>query len=196
MPPWKPAGEGRLICLSPTSTSFQSGLKKPTFRFPIKRTASLFYRPKKRRHPLVAATHQPRTDPARLDPDAVCQHHDFRDCPLADRPGLGSQGHPLKNSRQTFFKGWMMLAMRSSTYKMGPKSRAMAIITLVNVCRLVITSVFVGTTATLVFRSSIPDDVSQKDSLLSALHNKSVSTPAPSVNRSSGNKPTNSGSRI
>jgi hypothetical protein len=67
---------------------------------------------------------------------------------------------------------------------------------LVNVCRLVITSVFVSTTATLVFRSSIPDDVSQKDSLLSALHNKSVSTPAPSVNRSSGNKPTNSGSRI
>jgi ABC-type amino acid transport substrate-binding protein len=76
------------------------------------------------------------------------------------------------SSRQTFFKGWMMLVMGSGIYKMGPNPPAMAIITLTNICRLVITSVFVGTTATLVFKASLPTDVSQKDSLLNALRGK------------------------
>ncbi len=69
----------------------------------------------------------------------------------------------------TFFKGWMMLAMGSGIYKMGPNPAAMSVITLVNICRLVVTSVFVGTTATVVFKASTPADVSQKDSLISAL---------------------------
>ncbi|MFN9630857.1 MAG: substrate-binding periplasmic protein [Cyanobacteriota bacterium] len=75
------------------------------------------------------------------------------------------------SSRNTFFKGWMMLAMGSGIYKMGPNPPTMAIITLVNICRLVVTSVFVGTTATVVFKSSLPADISQQDSLISALQN-------------------------
>lgn len=73
------------------------------------------------------------------------------------------------SSRNTFFKGWMMLVMGSGIYKMGPNPPTMAIITLVNICRLVVTSVFVGTTATVVFKSSLPADISQQDSLISAL---------------------------
>jgi hypothetical protein len=40
---------------------------------------------------------------------------------------------------------------------------------LVKICRLVVTSVFVGTTATVVFKSSLPADSSQRHSLLSAV---------------------------
>lgn len=71
--------------------------------------------------------------------------------------------------RNTFFKGWMMLVMGSGIYKMGPNPPAIAIITLVNICRLVVTSVFVGTTATVVFKSTLPTDISQQDSLIAAL---------------------------
>ena len=71
--------------------------------------------------------------------------------------------------RNTFFKGWMMLVMGSGIYKMGPNPPAMAIITLVNICRLVVTSVFVGTTATVVFKSTLPSDISQQDSLIATL---------------------------
>jgi ABC-type amino acid transport substrate-binding protein len=71
--------------------------------------------------------------------------------------------------RNTFFKGWMMLVMGSGIYKMGPNPPAIAIITLVNICRLVVTSVFVGTTATVVFKSTLPSDISQQDSLIAAL---------------------------
>ena len=76
-----------------------------------------------------------------------------------------------KNKPQTFFKGWMMLVMGSGIYKLGPNSTTMAIITLVNICRLVVTSVFVGTTATVVFKASTPTDVSQKEALINALRN-------------------------
>jgi polar amino acid transport system substrate-binding protein len=71
--------------------------------------------------------------------------------------------------RNTFFKGWMMLVMGTGIYKMGPDPPTIAIITLVNICRLVVTSVFVGTTATVVFKTNIPSDISQQDSLISAL---------------------------
>ena len=71
--------------------------------------------------------------------------------------------------RSTFFKGWMMLVMGSGIYKMGPNPPAIAIITLVNICRLVATSVFVGTTATVVLKSTLPSDISQQDSLITAL---------------------------
>jgi ABC-type amino acid transport substrate-binding protein len=71
--------------------------------------------------------------------------------------------------RNTFFKGWMMLVMGSGIYKMGPNPPAIAIITMVNICRLVVTSVFVGTTATVVFKSTLPSDISQQDSLIAAL---------------------------
>ena len=77
-----------------------------------------------------------------------------------------------RSSGQTFFKGWMMLAMGTGIYKMGPNPPSMAIITVANICRLVITSVFVGTTAGLVFQNALPDDVAQKNSLLPALQHK------------------------
>jgi len=71
--------------------------------------------------------------------------------------------------RNTFFKGWMMLVMGTGIYKMGPNPPSIAIITLVNICRLVITSVFVGTTATVVFKSTLPSDISQQEGLIAAL---------------------------
>jgi ABC-type amino acid transport substrate-binding protein len=71
--------------------------------------------------------------------------------------------------RNTFFKGWMMLVMGTGIYKMGPNPPTIAIITLVNICRLVVTSVFVGTTASVVFKSTLPSDISQQDSLIAAL---------------------------
>lgn len=77
-----------------------------------------------------------------------------------------------RSSGQTFFKGWMMLAMGTGIYKMGPNPPSMAIITVANICRLVITSVFVGTTAGLVFQTALPDDVSGRKSLLPALQHK------------------------
>jgi polar amino acid transport system substrate-binding protein len=73
------------------------------------------------------------------------------------------------NNFHTFFKGWMMLVMGNGIYKMGSNPATMTIITMVNICRLVVTSVFVGTTATMVFKTSTPTDVSQKDTLINAL---------------------------
>lgn len=69
----------------------------------------------------------------------------------------------------TFFKGWMMLAVGSGIYKMGEAPISMAVITLVNISRLIVTSIFVGTAATLVFQDSQPVNLSEKDSLLQAL---------------------------
>ena len=85
--------------------------------------------------------------------------------------GRGFDHKDIDSGRKTktFFKGWMMLVMGSGIYKLGPNPPAIAIITLVNICRLVVTSVFVGTTATVVFRSTLPTDISQQDSLLAAL---------------------------
>lgn len=73
------------------------------------------------------------------------------------------------HKRNTFFKGWMMMVMGTGIYKMGPNPPTIAIITLVNICRLVVTSVFVGTTATVVFKSTLPTDISQQDSLIAAV---------------------------
>jgi ABC-type amino acid transport substrate-binding protein len=63
----------------------------------------------------------------------------------------------------------MMLAMGSGIDKMGPNPPAIAIITLVKFCRLVVTSVLMGTTATVVFKSTLPSDISQQESLIAAL---------------------------
>ncbi len=87
--------------------------------------------------------------------------------------GKGFDHKDINSNRNlhTFFKGWMMLIMGSGIYKMGPNPTMMSIITMVNICRLVVTSVFVGTTATVVFKASTPTDVSQKDVLINALRN-------------------------
>jgi len=73
------------------------------------------------------------------------------------------------NQARTFFKGWMMQVMGTGIYKMGTGPSSIMLVTLVNICRLVVTSVFVGTTATVVFKSTMPADVSEQDSLLQAL---------------------------
>ncbi|MEI7953026.1 MAG: transporter substrate-binding domain-containing protein [Synechococcaceae cyanobacterium ELA182] len=73
------------------------------------------------------------------------------------------------NQARTFFKGWMMQVMGTGIYKMGTGPSSIMVVTLVNICRLVVTSVFVGTTATVVFKSTMPADVSEHDSLLHAL---------------------------
>jgi len=73
------------------------------------------------------------------------------------------------NQARTFFKGWMMQVMGTGIYKMGTGPSSIMVVTLVNICRLVVTSVFVGTTATVVFKSTLPADVSERDSLLHAL---------------------------
>ena len=73
------------------------------------------------------------------------------------------------NRPRTFFKGWMMQVMGTGIYKMGTGPSSIMLVTLVNICRLVVTSVFVGTTATVVFKSTMPADVSEQDSLLQAL---------------------------
>lgn len=79
--------------------------------------------------------------------------------------GFDHKDIDIGRKRNTFFKGWMMLVMGTGIYKMGVNPPAIAIITLVNICRLVVTSVFVGTTATVVFKSSLPSDISQQNSL-------------------------------
>lgn len=73
------------------------------------------------------------------------------------------------NKQKTFFKGWMMQLMGTGIYKMGTNPPSIAVVTLVNLCRLVVTSVFVGTTATVVFKSTLPADISQEESLIAAL---------------------------
>jgi len=73
------------------------------------------------------------------------------------------------NPARTFFKGWMMQVMGTGIYKMGSGPSSILLVTLVNIFRLVVTSVFVGTTATVVFKSTMPADVSEQNSLLHAL---------------------------
>lgn len=85
--------------------------------------------------------------------------------------GEGFQHKDIAQPRRsfTFFKGWMMLAVGSGIYKMGEAPPSMAVITLVNIWRLIVTSIFVGTAATLVFQDSQPVNLSEKESLLQAL---------------------------
>lgn len=88
------------------------------------------------------------------------------------RLGHGFGHKDIAQSRRsfTFFKGWMMLVLGSGIYKMGEAPVSMAIVTLINICRLIMSSIFVGTTATLVFQDSQPVDISEKETLLQALH--------------------------
>ena len=85
--------------------------------------------------------------------------------------GEGFQHKDIAQPRRsfTFFKGWMMLALGSGIYKMGEAPPSMAVIALVNIWRLIVTSIFVGTAATLVFQDSQPVNLSEKESLLQAL---------------------------
>ena len=85
--------------------------------------------------------------------------------------GKGFHHKDISQQRRsfTFFKGWMMLVVGSGIYKMGDSPPSMAIVTLINISRLIITSIFVGTAATLVFQDYQPVDLSQKEWLIRAL---------------------------
>ena len=62
------------------------------------------------------------------------------------------------NTYQTFLKGWMMLAMGGGIYKLADNAQHMTIITLVNISRLVMSSILVGTIASIIFYQKIPED--------------------------------------
>jgi len=76
------------------------------------------------------------------------------------------------NKRDTFYKGWMMLAMGTGIYKMGSAPLSMSIIALNNFVRLVITSIFVAGTTSVVLKASEPVDISNAAALRSALEEK------------------------
>ena len=76
------------------------------------------------------------------------------------------------NKRDTFYKGWMMLAMGTGIYKMGSAPLSMSIIALNNFVRLVITSIFVAGTTSVVLKVSKPVDISNAKDLRPALENK------------------------
>jgi ABC-type amino acid transport substrate-binding protein len=85
--------------------------------------------------------------------------------------GKGFHHKDISQQRRsfTFFKGWMMLVVGSGIYKLGQAPPSMAIITLINIWRLVIISIFVGTAASLVFQDSQPVDLSEKEWPIRAL---------------------------
>ncbi len=62
------------------------------------------------------------------------------------------------NTYHTFLKGWMMLAMGGGIYKLADNAQKMSIITLVNISRLVMSSILVGTIASLIFQQKKPED--------------------------------------
>lgn len=76
------------------------------------------------------------------------------------------------NKRQTFFKGWMMLAMGTGIYKMGAAPPSMSVIAISNFLRLVITSIFVAATTSLVISESAPANLSNTEILKDALSKK------------------------
>lgn len=76
------------------------------------------------------------------------------------------------NKRDTFYKGWMMLAMGTGIYKMGSAPLSMSIIALNNFVRLVITSIFVAGTTSVVLKASEPVDISNAQALRAALEHK------------------------
>lgn len=86
----------------------------------------------------------------------------------------GFQHHDISGAtkRQTFFKGWMMLAMGTGIYKMGTAPPSMSIIALTNFIRLIITSIFVASTTSIVINQAEPDDIENTDTLKTALNHK------------------------
>jgi len=61
--------------------------------------------------------------------------------------------------RQTFFKGWMMLAMGTGIYKMGTAQPSMFVIALSNFVRLVLTSIFVAAATSALLAARDPSDI-------------------------------------
>jgi ABC-type amino acid transport substrate-binding protein len=61
--------------------------------------------------------------------------------------------------RQTFFKGWMMLAMGTGIYKMGTAQPSMFVIAVSNFIRLVLTSIFVAAATSALLTAREPSDI-------------------------------------
>lgn len=74
-----------------------------------------------------------------------------------------------RNSRHTFFKGWMMIGMGSGIYKMGNTPQSISMVALTNFFRLVITSIFVGSATNILLSQRNPVDASSADSIAVAL---------------------------
>lgn len=77
-----------------------------------------------------------------------------------------------KNSRHTFFKGWMMIGMGTGIYKMGSTPQSISMVALTNFFRLVITSIFVGATTNVLLDQREPVDATRAESIAVALQHK------------------------
>ncbi|MFM7267989.1 MAG: transporter substrate-binding domain-containing protein [Cyanobium sp.] len=67
--------------------------------------------------------------------------------------------------RQTFFKGWMMLAMGTGIYKMGTAQPSMLVIAVSNFIRLVLTSIFVAAATSALLAARDPSDITEEQIL-------------------------------
>lgn len=77
-----------------------------------------------------------------------------------------------KNSRHTFFKGWMMIGMGTGIYKLGSTPPSISMVAFTNFFRLVITSIFVGATTNVLLEQRDPIDASRGESIAIALRHK------------------------
>jgi len=74
-----------------------------------------------------------------------------------------------RNSRHTFFKGWMMIGMGTGIYKMGSTPPSLTMVALTNFFRLVITSIFVGAATNVLLEQRDPIDAASGDGIAAAL---------------------------
>lgn len=146
-------------------------LEKAEFSIPYQEDSLAFLSRKPHQHQLLPLLRQLSNNTTLRDAIALLFGITALGAAVLWRLGHGFQHKDIAQPRRsfTFFKGWMMLAAGSGIYKMGEAPISMAVITLVNIWRLIVTSIFVGTAATLVFQDSQPVNLSEKESLLQAL---------------------------
>ena len=85
--------------------------------------------------------------------------------------GFKNKDVQCETTLYTFLKGWMMLAIGGGIYKLADNPQNMSIITIVNITRLVMTSVLVGTIASIIFQEKLQEDGSSDLFLKDALEN-------------------------
>ena len=146
-------------------------LEKADFSIPYQEDSLAFLSRKPKQHQLLVLLRQLSNNATLRDAIALLLGSTALGAAVLWWIGQGFQHKDIAQPRRsfTFFKGWMMLAAGSGIYKMGESPASMAVITLVNIWRLIVTSIFVGTAATLVFQDSQPLDLSAKESLRRAL---------------------------
>ena len=72
--------------------------------------------------------------------------------------GFKNKDVECEKTTHTFLKGWMMLAMGGGIYKLADRPQNMSIITIINILRLVISSILVGSIASIIFDQRTPED--------------------------------------